>query len=194
MGKNNQQEQTGRKLGYARVSTKKQSLDVQLIALKDAGCEKIYSDHGVSGRIFPRKGLSAVLRALRSGDTLVVHRLDRLGRITLELLKIEDALRQRGIRMHFIMQPIDLTTASGKLSFTIFAATAEHESTINGERTKGGLAVKRANGVRLGRRKALNDDQIIVAKRMFEDEQMSFSAIGRTFEVSPNTVKRALVI
>jgi DNA invertase Pin-like site-specific DNA recombinase len=109
-----------------------------------------------------------------------------------ESLKLEDALKKRQITLQFIMQPIDLSTASGKLSFTIFAATAEHESTVNGERTKGGLAVKRANGVRLGRPPALDDKQIILARKMFEVEDISLSAIGRTFAVSPNTIKRAL--
>ena len=192
MSKQDQQEKTGRKIGYARVSTKKQSLEVQLIALKNEGCEKIYTDHGVSGRIFPRKGLSAALRALKSDDTLVVHRLDRLGRIALELLKLEHALKKRQVQLQFLMQPIDLSTASGKLSFTIFAATAEHESTINGERTKGGLAVKKANGVRLGRPPSLNAQDIAIVQKMYIAQSLSLSVIARTFEVSPNTIKRVL--
>lgn len=187
-----QQEKTGRKIGYARVSTKKQSLEMQLIALKDAGCNKVYTDHGVSGRIFPRKGLSAALRALQAGDVLVIHRLDRLGRIALELLKLEHALNQRQIKLQFLMQPIDLSTASGKLSFTIFAATAEHESTINGERTKGGLAVKKANGVRLGRPPSLNAQDIAIVQKMHIAQSLSLSVIARTFDVSPNTIKRVL--
>jgi DNA invertase Pin-like site-specific DNA recombinase len=183
---------TGRKIGYARVSKKNQNIEMQLVALQNAGCEKIYTDVGISGRIFPRKGLSAALKALQIGNELVIHRLDRLGRNTLELLKLEQKLTARQIRLNSLMQPVDLSTASGKLSFIIFAAMAEHESNINGERTKGGLAVQRANGVRLGRPNKLNAEDIAIVQKMHIAESLPLSVIARTFDVSPNTIKRVL--
>ncbi|MCZ6804833.1 MAG: recombinase family protein [Proteobacteria bacterium] len=119
--------QQSRKIGYARVSTKDQHLDMQLIALEKAGCDKIYRDHGISGKVFPRKGLDKALKALDEGDILVVHKLDRLGRDTLELLKLLKQLEERKVRLHSLTQSIDISTASGKLTLTIFAALAEHE-------------------------------------------------------------------
>ncbi len=184
--------QQSRKIGYARVSTKDQHLDMQLIALKNAGCDKIFHDHGISGKIFPRKGLDKALNALGKGDTLIIHKLDRLGRNTLELLKLINQLDERHVYLQSLTQSIDISTASGKLTLTIFAALAEHESTINGERTKGGMAARKAIGKRFGRRQKLNHDNVATARSMRQENGKSFAAIARFFEVSPNTIKRAL--
>jgi len=182
----------GRMIGYARVSTTDQHLDMQLTALEKAGCEGIFHDFGMSGKSFQRKGLKQALKALCDGDTFVVHKLDRLGRDTLELLLLLKQLEERNIKLQSLTQNLDTSTAGGKLTFTVFAALAEHESAINGERTKGGMAARRAVGVRLGRPAKLSDANVATARSMRKDNCLSMSAIARAFEVSPNTIKRAL--
>lgn len=184
------QKPIGRKIGYARVSRKDQNIEPQIIALQEAGCDKIFTDVGISGRIFPRKGLSNAQRILRPGYELLVHRFDRLGRDALELLKLQNRLGERKISLNALLQPLDLSTASGKLSYMIFAAMAEHESNINAERTKGSLAVRKRSGVRLGRPQKLSESQIILVREMYESGNNSLSAIARNFAVSPNTIKR----
>jgi len=186
------EQKQGRKIGYARVSTPQQHLDMQLTALTNAGCEQVFHDHGISGKLFPRKGLTKALKTLNDGDTLVIHKLDRLGRDTLELLKLQHTLSKRKIHLHSLTQSLDISTASGKLTFTIFAALAEHESMINGERTKGGMAARKAVGVRLGRPKKLTSDNIATARKMQKDHGLSMAALARFFDVSHNTIKRAL--
>lgn len=183
--------QAGRKIGYARCSTKNQNIDAQLIALNKAGCEAVYTDIGISGRIFPRKGLSKALRAMQTGDTLVVQRQDRLGRVAFELLKLRVWLEKRDIQFCSLTQSMDINTSGGKLNYTIFAGISEHESDINAERTKGGIAARKASGVRLGRPPSLAKAQISAARKMVEADTMSIAAIARTFNVSHNTIKRA---
>ena len=115
---------TGRKIGYVRVSDKDQTENLQIDALKAAGCEAIYGDQGVSGKIQNRKGLSELLAALSCGDTLMVWKLDRLGRSTLHLLTLLDDLRHRGIDFHAITQGIDTRTAIGRMVFGQLAVFA----------------------------------------------------------------------
>lgn len=188
------EQQQARKIGYARVSTKDQRLDMQLIALEKAGCDIIFHDHGISGKVFPRKELSKALRALCEGDTLIVHKLDRLGRDTLELLKLIKRFDERQVRLQSLTQSIDISTASGKFAFTIFSALAEHESAMNGERTKGGMAARKASGHRFGRHRKLNDEDINRARDMRKIHDLSYAEIARFFEVSPNTIRRALKV
>ena len=182
----------GRLIGYARVSTQEQNLDMQLIALKKAGCSVIFSDKGISGKVFTRKGLKEALNVLNKGDTLVIYKLDRLGRNTFELLKLQRKLEHKQVHLRSLTQNIDLSNASGKLTFTIFAALSEHESNINGERTKGGMAVKKADGVRLGRPNKLTPDDIVTIQKMIGSKNLSLAAIARSFKVSPKTIKRAI--
>jgi DNA invertase Pin-like site-specific DNA recombinase len=182
----------GRLIGYARVSTQEQNLDMQLIALKKAGCAVIFSDKGISGKVFVRKGLKEALSVLSKGDTLVIYKLDRLGRNTFELLKLQRKLEHKQVDLRSLTQNIDLSNASGKLTFTIFAALSEHESNINGERTKGGMAVRKADGVRLGRPNKLTPDDVATIQEMIDGEGLSVAAIARSFKVSPKTVKRAI--
>jgi len=181
----------GRKIGYARCSTKEQNIDAQLIALNKAGCDAIYTDIGISGRIFPRKGLSEALNAMKADDTLIVQRQDRLGRVAFELLKLRVWLEERDMQFCSLTQSMDIRTSSGKLNYTIFAGISEHESDINAERTKGGIAARKASGVRLGRPPSLTKAQIAAARKMVEADTMSMAAIARTFNVSHNTIKRA---
>lgn len=182
----------GRLIGYARVSTQEQNLDMQLIALKKAGCAVIFSDKGISGKVFVRKGLKEALSILSKGDTLVVYKLDRLGRNTFELLKLQRKLEHKQVHLRSLTQNIDLSNASGKLTFTIFAALSEHESNINGERTKGGMAARKADGVRLGRPNKLTHDDISTIQKMINNKNLSLAAIARSFKVSPKTIKRAI--
>lgn len=180
-----------RKLGYARVSTRDQNLDMQLCALKNVGCEQIFTDQS-TGKLFNRKGLKLLLKNLRTGDCVVVYKLDRLGRNTLELLKLEDKLTKSGVVLKSLTQNLDTSTPSGKLTFTIFAALSEHESQINGERTKGGMAARRASGVKLGRPPKLTPAKIAKIQELYQTNTYSPKAIAGLYSVSTTTIYRAL--
>lgn len=147
----------GKKIGYVRVSDKDQTEALQIDALKQAGCDVIYGDHGVSGKIRHRKGLDDLLKALKAGDTLMVWKLDRLGRSTLHLLTLLDDLRRRGIDFHIITQGIDTRTAIGRMVFGQLAVFAEYERALISERTKAGMAAAKARGVHVGRPKKVSD-------------------------------------
>jgi DNA invertase Pin-like site-specific DNA recombinase len=148
-------ENTGRKIGYVRVSDADQTENLQLDALKAEGCDLIYGDHGVSGKIRRRKGLDDLLADLEHGDTLLVWKLDRLGRSTLHLLQLLDDLRQRGIDFHIITQGIDTRTAIGRMVFGQLAVFAEYERNLISERTKAGMKAAKARGVHVGRPRKL---------------------------------------
>src|SRR5919201_955449 len=141
-------------IGYARVSTQDQTLDLQKDALTKAGCERLFSDTA-SGASTERKGLEQALGQLREGDTLVVWRLDRLGRSLPHLIETVTALEQRGIGFRSLTESIDTTTSGGKLIFHIFGALAEFERNLIRERTLAGLAAARARGRSGGRPKVL---------------------------------------
>jgi len=145
--------QQGRKIGYVRVSDKDQSEDLQVDALTAAGCKIIYGDHGVSGKITTRAGLDDMLASLKSGDTLVVWKLDRLGRSTIHLLQLLSELRDRGVDFQAITQGIDTTTAVGRMLYGQLAVFAEYERSLISERTKAGMAAAKARGVHVGRPK-----------------------------------------
>ena len=142
---------TGRKIGYVRVSDKDQSEALQVDALKAAGCDVVFGDHGVSGTIIERRGLDDMLSSLETGDTLVVWKLDRLGRSTIHLLQLLSELRDRGIDFQAITQGIDTTTAVGRMLYGQLAVFAEYERSLISERTKAGMAAAKARGVHVGR-------------------------------------------
>src|SRR5215208_6774592 len=146
-------------IGYARVSTDDQNLDLQRDALEKAGCERIFTDR-VTGTKAERKGLTEALSHLRSGDTLIVWRLDRLGRSLRHLIDTVTDLQERGIGFKSLQESIDTTTSGGKLVFHIFGALAEFEREIIRERTNAGLTAARARGRSGGRPKALSDKQV----------------------------------
>lgn len=152
-GMNDAKQETGRKIGYVRVSDKDQTEDLQIDALNAAGCDLIYGDNGVSGAIKDRCGLNEVLDALVEGDTLVVWKLDRLGRSTIHLLQLLSELRDRGIGFQAITQGIDTTTAVGRMLYGQLAVFAEYERSLISERTKAGMAAAKARGVHVGRPK-----------------------------------------
>ena len=138
-------------IGYARISTADQRLSLQLDALKQAGCSRVFRDDGLSGQIAKRPGLERALNALGPGDKLVVWRLDRLGRSLKHLIAISEDLRARGVHFQSVMDAIDTATASGKLYFNLIAAISEYESNLISERTKAGMAAAKARGKHVGR-------------------------------------------
>lgn len=140
-----------RKVGYARVSTEEQKVDLQLNALKQAGCDQIFVDEGVSGAKADRAGLKKALASLQPGDTLVVWRLDRLGRSLINLVGLMSELGSRGIEFYSLMENIDTTSAGGRLVFHLMAALAEFERSLISERTKAGMEAAKLKGIHVGR-------------------------------------------
>lgn len=179
-------------VGYARVSTEEQKLDLQLQALEAAGCELVLSDHGQSGSQFDRDGLEAALSQLHAGDTLVVWRLDRLGRSLSALVGLLDQLGQRGVSFRSLTENIDTGSSGGRLMFHMMAALAEFERSIISERTRAGMAAARVRGKRLGRPKALTEDQLRQALCSIGCKQIGHDAVASDLNVSPRTLKRHL--
>ncbi|MBL4836421.1 MAG: recombinase family protein [Kordiimonadaceae bacterium] len=181
-----------KKIGYARVSTKKQTLTMQRQALKAAGCNRVYSDNGVSGKVFPRKGLTQALDALEAGDTLVVYKQDRLGRLVLELARLLHYFLSRKIVFLSLTQSMDITTPSGRLMYYFCAVLAEHESDQTGERTRDGMEVKKTKGSRFGRKPLLSAANAMAAREMLAAGGVTVADTARLFDVSPRTLKRAI--
>jgi DNA invertase Pin-like site-specific DNA recombinase len=176
-------------IGYARVSTDEQNLDLQLSALKQAECEQIYTDK-VSGTKATRPGLTDALSHLRSGDTFVVWRLDRLGRSLRHLIDTVTDLQERGIGFKSLTEAIDTTTSGGKLVFHIFGALAEFEREIIKERTRAGLTAARSRGKTGGRPKALTEKQARILHQLAADRTNSVQDICRTLDISRKTFYR----
>jgi DNA invertase Pin-like site-specific DNA recombinase len=176
-------------VGYARVSTHDQTLALQQDALTKTGCSKLFTDTA-SGAKAERKGLDEVLAYVRKGDTLVVWRLDRLGRSLPHLITTMTGLEERGIGFKSLTENIDTTTSGGKLIFHIFGALAEFERNLIRERTMAGLGAARARGRRGGRPKALTDRQLIIAQSFYADRQNKIPEICRTLKISKATFYR----
>ncbi len=176
-------------IGYARVSSHEQILDLQLDALKSSGCEaqNIFTDKK-TGKDVDRQGLRDALSHLRAGDTLVVWRLDRLGRTLKQLIELINDLNSRGVGFKSLTENIDTTTSGGKLIFHIFGALAEFEREVIKERTIAGLQAARARGRVGGRPKALNPKQAALAKSMYESTNYSIKDICDTFHISRGTL------
>src|SRR5918911_1532771 len=173
-------------IGYARVSTQDQTLDLQLDALKKEGCEKFYTDTA-SGAKAEREGLEEALNYAREGDILVVWRLDRLGRSLRHLIETITLLNNRKVGFKSITENIDTTTSGGKLVFHIFGALAEFERDIIRERTTAGLNAARARGRLGGRPKAKSLDtpkKIALAQSLYDNENNTIDEICRTLHVS----------
>src|SRR5687768_12616855 len=159
-------------IGYARVSTQEQILNLQRDALEKAGCNKIFTDTA-SGAKTERIGLDEALNYVRKGDTLVVWRLDRLGRSLPHLIATMTDLEERGIGFKSLTENIDTTTSGGKLIFHIFGALAEFERNLIRERTQAGLTAARARGKKGGRPPAMTDRQISITKSLYADRKPS---------------------
>src|ERR687885_586712 len=176
-------------VGYARVSTSEQTLDLQKDALEKIGCTKIFSDV-VSGAKEERKGLQEALEYVRQGDTLVVWRLDRLGRSLKHLIETITRLNDRHIGFKSITENIDTTTSGGKLVFHIFGALAEFERELIRERAKAGLLAARARGRRGGRPKTLKDKKVAMAQALYNDKHNPIAEICKTLNISRATLYR----
>lgn len=182
--------QRGVKVGYARVSTREQHLEQQLAALRDAGCTRIFQEKA-SGTNSDRPQLQATFDYLRPEDTLVVWRLDRLGRSLRHLVATVATLGEAGIGFQSIHESIETTTSTGRLVFHIFAALAEFERDLIADRTQEGLAAAREKGKIGGRPRALTPERIELA-RSLRREGRSYSAIAALLNVSDRTVRRVL--
>src|SRR3954452_15590405 len=176
-------------VGYARVSTADQTLDLQHDALTKAGCIKIFTDTA-SGALAERKGLMEALDYVRAGDTLVVWKLDRLGRSLKDLIARITQLQNRQIGFKSLTEQMDTTTSGGKLIFHIFGALAEFERDIIRERTQAGLAAARARGKRGGRPPALSPEKIKLARRLYADTSTSVTEICIILGISRHTLQR----
>ncbi|EPF8164898.1 MULTISPECIES: recombinase family protein [Vibrio] len=174
-------------IGYARVSTDDQNLHLQRDALERAGCQVIYEDKA-SGKNTERPELEGCLKALRSGDTLVVWRLDRLGRSLGDLVKLVTTLEEKGIGFESLQEKIETTSASGKLVFHVFAALAEFERNLISERTRAGLKAARARGRLGGRKPKLKQKDIREIKALLKDPNIPVSDIAKRFGVSRTTI------
>ena len=174
-------------IGYARVSTDDQNLDLQRDALEQAGCEKIYTDQQ-SGANTERLGLAGVLETARRGDTLVVWRLDRLGRSLKQLIHLVETLDQRGIGLRSLQENIDTTTSGGRLVFHLFGALAEFERHVIRERTQAGLAAARARGRQGGRPKRLSPHQRELLLRLHQERRHSIAEICQILGISKSTL------
>jgi DNA invertase Pin-like site-specific DNA recombinase len=170
-------------IGYARVSTKEQNLHLQEDALKDAGCEEIYTDIA-SGSKSQRIGLDKALEFIRSGDTLVVWKLDRLGRSIQHLIETVSALNKRNVAFKSLQENIDTTSSGGKLIFHMFSALAEFERDLIRERTNAGLKAARARGRMGGRPSLLDNRQIKRMIEMYEEQKNTVAEICKIYEIS----------
>lgn len=174
-------------IGYARISTHEQNLDLQRDALKQAGCNKIITDEA-SGALADRPGLMKLKDSLREGDTLVVWRLDRLGRSLKHLIEFIYDLETKKIGFKSLHESIDTTTSTGKLVFHIFGALAEFEKSLIKERSKAGLTAARARGRLGGRPKSLNLNKRQMVVEMYKDRKRTVKEICQMVEISKPTL------
>ena|SRR5208337_3104833 len=181
-------------IGYARCSTDRQDLAAQKAALEKLGvpAERIYTDHGLTGTNRARPGLDQALAAVRSGDTLVVPKLDRLARSVPDVRAIADALVVRGVKLALGASVYDPADPMGKMFFNILATFAEFEADLIRMRTREGMAVARAKGKLRGKQPKLSDKQQKELRRMHDTGEYSISDLAEVFSVSRPTVYRTL--
>lgn len=174
-------------IGYARVSTDDQNLDLQKDALTQAGCEKILEDR-LTGAKAERPGLQSALEYARSDDIIVVWRLDRLSRSLKDLIEMVSLLESKNIGLKSLQESIDTSSSSGKLIFHIFAALAEFERNLIRERTQAGLQAARARGRLGGRPKTLTKDQRMLAVKLYDEKQHTIQQICQMMKISKPTL------
>ena len=177
------------KIGYARISTHEQNIDLQIDALKIEGCKKIIRDT-MSGAKEERKGLNAILKMIKDGDTIVVWKLDRMGRSLKHLIEIVTKLEGKKCYFKSISENIDTTSPGGRLIFHIFGALAEFERDVIRERTMAGLSSARARGRVGGRPKIMTAKKATLAKIMHADTSNSIEDICNTLDISKSTLYR----
>lgn len=180
------------RIGYARVSTHSQNDDSQVDELSAAGCAKIFTDHGVSGKHASRPELDRCLAYLREGDVLVITRLSRAMRSLRDLLGLTDELKARGVDLIVLKQDIDTTTPTGRLVFHILAAIDEWQRELIVEGTHEGLAAARARGWTGGRKPKLTSAQVKHARALYAGKEHTVADIAKLLGVSRQTVYRAL--
>lgn len=176
-------------VGYARVSTEEQNLGLQLAALKQAHCDVIFEDKGYSGLIATRPGFDKAIATLKSGDTLVVWRLDRLGRSLVHLVETINGLNRKRVHFRSLTESIDTTSSGGRLLFHIMAAMAEFEHALISERTRAGMKTARESGKHIGRPPSLNPLQIAEALAALKRGE-SNSSVAMRFGVCAKTIRR----
>jgi DNA invertase Pin-like site-specific DNA recombinase len=182
------------KIGYARVSTTEQNLDLQIDALKSAGCQKFFTDK-ISGSKSSRPGLDELLSYARSGDEVIVWRLDRFGRSLRDLIDTVSYLQDKGIEFQSLHEKIDTTSSSGKLIFHIFASLAEFERNIIRERTNAGLIAARARGRMGGRPKGIPEERmpiVYAAESLYKERKLSVNEISKRLNISKATLYKYL--
>lgn len=178
-------------VGYARVSTQDQKPELQIDALKAAGCEEIFVEKA-SGAQRERPEMQAAIRHMRSGDTLVVWKLDRLARSVKQLIETVEALEAKGVGFRSLTEAIDTTTPGGKLIFHVFGALAEFERSIIRERTRAGLDAAKARGRKGGRPPKLKEKDLKAARAMLADKSITVEEVAKHLRVSPATLYRHL--
>lgn len=182
------------KIGYARVPTRDQNLELQLDALAQAGCEVIYQEKA-SGASAARPELDKMLAQLRKGDAVYIYKLDRLGRSLKHLLELVGELQQRGVGLVSLTDAINTTSAQGRLVFNLFASLAEFERELIRERTYAGLAAARARGRVGGRRRGLSEEAertAIVAETLYKEQQLGVNEIAQRLRISKVTLYKYL--
>lgn len=180
------------KIGYARVSTADQNLDLQISALKKAGCDRIYRDEGISAIAKSRPQFDTALQALKDGDVFVIWKMDRAFRSLIHALNTLEYLEGQGIEFQTLTEQIDTTTAMGRFVYQIRNGFAELERELISERTKAGLEAARARGVKLGRPRKLTEEQIALAQEEILSGRNTISCMARIFDVSNQTISRAI--
>ena len=174
-------------IGYARISTDDQKMDLQMDALQRCGCDKIYQDTA-SGADIVRNGLDSAMKFTRPGDTLAVWKLDRLGRSLKHLIDVVNDLNKRGVFFKSVQENIDTSSSGGKLTFHLFGALAEFERDIIRERTMAGLQAARARGRIGGRPKVMDDKKIVLARKLMSDKANTAQFVSDALGVSRATL------
>ena len=175
------------KIGYARISTIDQNLDLQIDALKKAGCEKIIKDE-TSGSLVLRPGLEELKKIIRKGDEIIVWRLDRLGRSLRHLINLINEFQELGVSFNSLTESINTSNSTGRLIFHIFGALSEFERNLILERTRAGIEAARARGKQGGRPKKLNQDERKLAIDLYQGKKHSLKQICNTLGISKPTL------
>ena len=183
---------SGMNIGYARVSTDEQNLELQLHALKEAGCDSVFEDHGISGAVIKRPGLTDALSSAGQVDVLVEWKLDRLGRSLPHLVETINGLRESGVGFRSLQEQIDTTCAGGRFYFHMLASLAEFERELISERTKAGMASARRRGKHIGRPRKLTPQQLDHAREMVQSGHETRAAMAELFGVDVATLRRAM--
>lgn len=180
------------KIGYARISTDEQSIDLQRDALAGAGCGELFADEGVSGTALKRPGLDAALTRLGPGDVLTVWKLDRLGRSLPHLIETVRLVGEKGAGFVSLSESIDTTTAGGKLVFHMMGALAEFERSLIVERVNAGIAAAKRRGKHVGRPRKLTPEQVRHARETIDAGQQTAAGMAELLGVDHVTLWRAL--